>query len=214
MALCWLLVICGALCLSTRPLSATAQRVEQTDSEEDGRFPCGQPPSIENGSYETYNHGASIAYLCDDGFMMYTFGGRKRHCQDGRWSGSTPICSAGGCSEEDAPTVENSSVQRFNGGTVRFHRCNAGFERQWGGSMVIYCDGARWRNEPGRCVGAFSSPCGQAPHVENARRTKHSNGLITYTCEPGYRRRLGGGSILCSADEQWIGSPGVCTRLF
>ena len=120
------------------------------------------------------------------------------------------LLSAAGCSEEDAPSVPNSSVQRFSGGTVRWHRCNAGFERQGAGSMVIYCDGTRWRNQPPQCV--RSSLCGPAPHVENSLHTEGPDGVITYTCESDYKRRLGEGSIRCGANGQWIGSTGVCIR--
>ncbi|XP_038072724.1 fibrillin-2-like isoform X3 [Patiria miniata] len=211
------LVMWVAVCLVTRLRLVTAQN-DRIDSGENDRPPCDQPPGIENGSYEAYNHGASVSYSCDEGYQMYTFGSRERHCQEnGRWSGSTPVCSAGGCSEDDAPVVPFSSVSRYNGGTVRWHRCHTGFEPQGPGSTVTYCDGTRWRNQLSQCVRAVravrsTATCGLAPRIENARVTQGAGGLVTYTCAQGYKARLGVGSIRCGADGQWIGSPSVCIR--
>ncbi|XP_038057867.1 fibrillin-2-like isoform X2 [Patiria miniata] len=204
------LVMLVAVCLVTRLRLVTAQN-DPIDSGENDRPPCGQPPGIENGSYEAYNHGASVSYSCDEGYHIYMFGSRERHCrEDGRWDGSTPVCSAGGCSEEDAPVVPFSSVNRYNGGTVRWHRCHAGFEPQDPGSTVTYCDGTRWRNQLSRCVRAVT--CGEAPRIENAQVTQGAGGLVTYTCHEGYKARLGVKNIRCGADGQWIGSPPVCIR--
>ena len=117
------------------------------------------------------------------------------------------VTTAKGCPEKSV--VESSSMTRRNRGAVFEVNCWARFELE--GPAFIYCDGARWRNEP-RCV---VPSCSEPPIIPNARMTITQGGRgVSYTCATGFTPKLGYKTLQCNSDGQWNGDAAVCARKF
>lgn len=124
---------------------------------------CGKPPTFNHGTItgDIYKYNYRISYQCSTGYVIV--GEQDRRCgEDGKWSGSDPMCQPVSCG--DVPGITNGQVTSrattyLN--TVQY-LCDPGFVIQ--GSSEIICDASgQWVPEAPTCE---PRPCPQPVDVD------------------------------------------------
>ncbi|XP_048779949.2 zonadhesin-like [Ostrea edulis] len=104
---------------------------------------------IPNGSSSLRMKGRTIAFTCDDKFVLY--GEAFDRCKNGFWNKPPPRCVAPGCPSVE--NIKNGHVKRSHTGSVVEIICYNGMTIQ--GVALLTCDGQRWNSAIPKCVEPF-----------------------------------------------------------
>ncbi|KAK7805472.1 hypothetical protein U0070_019011 [Myodes glareolus] len=186
------------------------------------KIPCSQPPEIDHGSINlprsseerrdtfesrSYEHGTTLSYVCDDGFMMAEEHGVT--CDMGKWN-ATPQCVGLPCGPP--PSIDHGVVSHeqdsYPHGEEVTYNCSEGFGII-DGPAFIKCLEGKWPKPP-NCK---RTDCDSLPKYENAIPTDHekesyrSGEQVSFKCAPSYH--MNGSNIVTCANSLWVGEP-VC----
>jgi len=169
-------------CNSGYGLSGPSERICQANGKWSGIAPtckyhqCDFPGNLENGdaSSTTYTYGSRITYTCKTGYNLV--GDAVRMCMDdGRWTGSMPVCQEILCGDPGTPTngAKVGSDYKF-GKSVSFE-CNPGYALR--GSLRRTCksDGA-WDGTQPTCKAGICGGSGLVGPSGVIRSPNYPNG--------------------------------------
>uniref|UniRef100_A0A8C2MFT3 Sushi domain-containing protein n=1 Tax=Cricetulus griseus TaxID=10029 RepID=A0A8C2MFT3_CRIGR len=181
------------------------------------KIPCSEPPEIDHGRIilprsseerrETdfsrrHEHGITLNYVCDDGFMMAEDHGVT--CHMGKWS-SPPRCVGLPCGPP--PSIPHGIVSHgldsYQYGEEVTYSCAEGFGVS--GQAFMKCVGGTW-SQPPACI---RTDCDSLPRFENAilieeeKDSYRSGEQVTFKCAPSYQ--MNGSNIVTCVNRTWIG---------
>ncbi|XP_053098956.1 complement factor H isoform X2 [Hemicordylus capensis] len=152
---------------------------------------CEQPPNIRRGRVvseerETYFHGDTASYECEEGFVLV--GTNLAKCLHGKWNlpSCAPLCPP----PPQLPNAIDITEIRNYADKEKIHfRCRQHFLLQ--GPKEITCERGQWQTPP-RCI---DGRCGDPPIIANGdvkNRTQHKYGpgeSVEYHCHEGFEIR-------------------------
>uniref|UniRef100_A0A8C2QEF8 Sushi domain-containing protein n=1 Tax=Cricetulus griseus TaxID=10029 RepID=A0A8C2QEF8_CRIGR len=180
------------------------------------KIPCSEPPEIDHGRIllprsseerretdfsRSHEHGITLNYVCDDGFMMAEDHGVT--CHMGQWS-SPPRCVGLPCGPP--PSIPHGIVSHgldsYQHGEEVTYSCAEGFGIS--GQALIKCVGGTW-SQPPACINS-TGKCGPPPPIDNGDITSFPLSVyaplssVEYQCQSLYQLQ-GNKKITCRNGE-------------
>ena len=174
---------------------------------------CDKPSDvISNGRMVSANFsaGATIRYVCDDGYFVD--GPTNRTCQeDGSWDSPIPVCERVECPRPPKPA--HSRVEGFE---YRFeervtYACRAGY-KLIGPDERICLANRTWSGTEPKCE---PIACRQPSNLTNGRIVVEGlsyRSVVRYLCDSGYRLE-GPRTRECGENGTWTGLRPECTEI-
>ncbi|XP_078580864.1 uncharacterized protein LOC144864548 [Branchiostoma floridae x Branchiostoma japonicum] len=153
-------------------------------------------------------YGDEVQFSCMEGYEI--FGTSTITClEDGQWSRSAPICTAGRCPNLVPPMNGGMSGDNLHSHAVTFF-CNSGYVVQGSESVSCQLD-STWTGSPPTCTvkhcPALTSPANGGKIGSNYYRDE-----VTFFCVPGYDL-VGESSVTCMGDGRWSESVPQCSAI-
>jgi len=174
---------------------------------------CNKPSDvISNGRMisSNFSAGATIHYVCDDGYFVD--GRTDRTCrEDGRWDSPIPVCERVEC-----PRPPRPAHSRLEGFEYRFrdrvtYSCRTGYKLI--GPNERFCQANRtWSGTEPKCE---PIECQQPSDLRNGRIQVGGlayRSVVRYQCDTGYRLE-GLRTRECGKNETWTGTEPQCTKI-
>ncbi|KAK2174775.1 hypothetical protein NP493_778g04036 [Ridgeia piscesae] len=158
-----------------------------------------------------------VTYECREGYKLDT-GSLQLMCNlDGHWSADPPQCKAILCPAPECPSFAEvvKETTPYVYGTIVTYACQTGFELIAGDTERTCLANRRWSGVKPLCR---IVSCGSLAPVAHAlydvpEETTYMTG-ITYHCEEGYKRGVGGDwTRTCLENKQWSGTSPVCLEI-
>ncbi|XP_073244344.1 sushi, von Willebrand factor type A, EGF and pentraxin domain-containing protein 1-like isoform X3 [Porites lutea] len=166
---------------------------------------CADPGALQNGRRigSDFRHGKTVKFLCQSRFTLR--GARSITCNDGRWSGKIPVCTAI-CNDPGTPQNGVKHGRNFESGSTVNFTCNAGYTLV--GSKTIECRSGRWSSNSPHCKKTCSDPGAPLNGLRIGSNFSHGK-TVNFLCPHGFTLR-GVSSITC-IDGGWSGKKPVCS---
>ncbi|XP_056133531.1 complement factor H-like [Lampris incognitus] len=184
--------------------------------------PCELPDDIRDGSYrivegEDFVFGATIEYMCDEGYQMTTKT-NTRKCMLNGWSNHVPICEPVSCKRPTEDGLLKIGNLPENDGPIHSQRfitvsCADPRKRLNGSSTLICGNDGTWSDPLPSCE--EPKYCGQPPRIANGHsegffRHQYDDGMrVEYVCSRGYA--LDGEAYKSCNAGQWTGEV-ICRK--
>ncbi|KAM7451141.1 hypothetical protein ABFA07_001207 [Porites harrisoni] len=165
---------------------------------------CADPGALQNGRRigSDFRHGKTVKFLCQSRFTLR--GAKSITCNDGRWSGKIPVCTAI-CNHPGTPRNGAKHGRNFESGSTVNFTCNAGYTLV--GSKTIECRSGRWSSNSPHCKKSCTNPGAPQNGHRSGSDFRHGK-KVTFTCQRGFILR-GISGIACN-DGTWNGNVPVC----
>ncbi|KAK2153589.1 hypothetical protein NP493_2290g00000, partial [Ridgeia piscesae] len=161
--------------------------------------------------------GSVVTYGCREGYELDN-GSLILECNlDGRWSDDPPHCTEVRCPSPKQPffTEVDVTASSYVYKTTVTYSCLTGFDLIAGDTERTCLANRRWSGVKPLCriVSCGSlAPVAHALYDVPEETTYMTN--ITYDCEEGYKRGVGGDwTRTCLENKQWSGTPPVCLEI-
>ncbi|XP_074642636.1 sushi, von Willebrand factor type A, EGF and pentraxin domain-containing protein 1-like [Tubulanus polymorphus] len=173
---------------------------------------CGHPGDVDNGRRvgDIFSYPYRVVYFCDTGYIIS--GHNFRECQEnGKWSGSTPICKAIQCSKPQPPINGKVVGKLFTYNSVISYNCNPGY-RLVGDKQRRCTEDGVWDGKDPFCQ-LIECPIPDPLWngiIEGDQTTYGS--IIIFRCNPGTLRVGESLSATCLDNGKWSHPTPHCHR--
>ncbi|CAH3175599.1 unnamed protein product [Porites lobata] len=167
---------------------------------------CADPGALQNGRRigSDFRHGKTVKFLCESRFTLR--GARSITCNDGRWSGKIPVCTAI-CNHPGTPRNGAKHGRNFESGSTVNFTCNAGYTLV--GSQTIECRSGRWSSNSPHCKTNCKDP-GIPKHGERKGNSFDHGKTLSFSCNVGYT--LVGDKIIECREGIWGAQLPLCKK--
>ncbi|KAK2172864.1 hypothetical protein NP493_923g00015 [Ridgeia piscesae] len=161
--------------------------------------------------------GSVVTYGCREGYELNN-GSLVLECNlDGRWSDDPPQCTEIRCPSPDQPAFTEVDVTALSYvyKTIVTYSCQTGFDLIAGDTERTCLANRRWSGVKPLCRIVSCGSLASVAHAlyEVPEETTYMTN-ITYDCEEGYKRGVGGDwTRTCLENKQWSGTPPVCLEI-
>ncbi|CAH3021429.1 unnamed protein product, partial [Porites evermanni] len=167
---------------------------------------CADPGALQNGRIigSDFRHGKTVKFLCQ--FRFTVRGARSITCNDGRWSGKIPVCTAI-CNHPGTPRNGAKHGRNFESGSTVNFTCNAGYTLV--GSKTIECRSGRWSSNSPHCKTNCKDP--GIPEQGGRKGSSFAHGkTLSFSCNVGYTL-VGAQTIECR-EGIWSAQLPLCKK--
>ncbi|XP_023690841.2 membrane cofactor protein-like isoform X2 [Paramormyrops kingsleyae] len=177
--------------------------------------PCGSPPDIINGRYNTSegtDFGATIYAICNEGYVLANQN-KYRICEVSGWTGHNPVCEAVNCGEP--PSILNGMPDKDS--DIRYqeaveYTCNNDSYTLIGPSIIMCAADGNFIPAPPNCT-VVRCP---EPFIANSKRVQGSppykyESFVVFECKKGYKM-TGADRLTCDVNG-WTPSFPTCSEV-